>query len=134
VRIAFGLIWLIDASLKWTPHFINGYLEHLTEGSDDRPGWLQPWFRFWLNLHTPAPRFWAYLGAGTETLIALALLLGVARKLSYLSAIAFSLMIWSTAEGFGRPRHRPERRRRRGRRPHLRGGVLLATAPDRRRP
>jgi nitrite reductase (NO-forming) len=30
-------------------------------------------------------------------------ILGFARKLTYLSAIVFSLLIWSTAEGFGGP-------------------------------
>ena len=103
VRIAFGLVWLVDASLKWTPHFINGYLGHLAEGSDGRPGWLQPWFRLWRNVQAPAPRAFAYFVAVTETLIALALVSGIARKLTYLSATFFSLMIWSTAEGFGGP-------------------------------
>ena len=36
-------------------------------------------------------------------LIAVALIMGFARKLTYLSAIAFSLLIWATAEGFGGP-------------------------------
>ena len=103
VRIAFGLVWLVDASLKWTPHFINGYLDHLAEGSDGRPGRLQPWFRLWRNVQSPAPRAFAYLVAVTETLIALSLVIGIARKLTYLSATVFSLMIWSTAEGFGGP-------------------------------
>ena len=103
VRIVFGLVWLVDAALKWTPHFINGYLDHLDEGSRGRAHWLQPWFRFWHNLQAPAPRAWAYFVAVVETLIALALLLGVARKFTYLTATAFSLMIWATAEGFGGP-------------------------------
>lgn len=103
VRIAFGLIWLIDASLKWTSHFINGYLEHLAEGAEGRPDWLQPWFGFWYGLQAPAPKAWAYSVAVAETLIALALLLGLARKVAYVSATAFSFMIWSTAEGFGGP-------------------------------
>lgn len=38
-----------------------------------------------------------------ETLIAAALIFGVARKLTYVSAIIFSLLIWSTAERFGGP-------------------------------
>ena len=45
----------------------------------------------------------AYLVAVTETLIALAVLVGFARKLSYTAALVFSLLIWSTAEGFGGP-------------------------------
>jgi len=103
VRIVFGLVWAVDAALKWTPHFINGYLEHLDEGSVGRPGWLQPWFQFWHDLQSPAPRAAAYFVAITETLIAVALLLGVARKLTFLSATAFSLMIWAIPEGFGGP-------------------------------
>lgn len=102
-RVAFGVVWLVDAALKWTPHFVNGYLGHLAEGSEGRPDWLQPWFRFWSDLQAPAPSTWAYLVAITETLIAVALLLGVARKLTYIGATAFSLMIWATAEGFGGP-------------------------------
>ena len=47
--------------------------------------------------------FLAYLVAVVETLIALALIAGFARKLTYISAIVFSLLIWATAEGFGGP-------------------------------
>jgi nitrite reductase (NO-forming) len=35
--------------------------------------------------------------------IAVALIAGFARKVTYLSAIAFSVLIWATAEGFGGP-------------------------------
>ena len=38
-----------------------------------------------------------------ETLIAVALIVGFARKTTYVSAIAFSMLIWATAEGFGGP-------------------------------
>jgi hypothetical protein len=41
--------------------------------------------------------------ASGGSLIALALVLGGTRKLTYLTATAFSLMIWATAEGFGGP-------------------------------
>jgi nitrite reductase (NO-forming) len=70
---------------------------------DGQPGWLKPWFTFWINLQHPHPYFWAYLVAAVETLIALALIFGFARKLTYISAIVFSLLIWATAEGFGGP-------------------------------
>lgn len=103
VRIAFGVTWLVDASLKWRPHFIDGYLEHLAEGSEGRPEWLQPWFRFLQDVQSPAPRAWAYGVALAEMLIALALLLGLARKVTYIGGAAFSVMIWATAEGFGGP-------------------------------
>ena len=68
-----------------------------------QPGWLKWWFDFWIRLQHPNPAFYAYLVAAAETLIALAVIFGFARKLTYLGAIAFSLLIWATAEGFGGP-------------------------------
>jgi nitrite reductase (NO-forming) len=68
-----------------------------------QPGWLKPRFDFWINFQHPRVTFFAYLVAIVETLIALALIAGFARKITYISAIVFSLVIWATAEGFGGP-------------------------------
>ena len=38
-----------------------------------------------------------------ESLIALALIFGVARKLTYIGGAAFSFIVWAVAEGFGGP-------------------------------
>jgi nitrite reductase (NO-forming) len=103
VRVTFGIVWLIDAILKWLPGFRKDYLPALTEGAAGQPGWLRPWFDFWIRLQRPAPTFFAYLVAVVETLIALALIFGFARKVTYISAAAFSFLIWATAEGFGGP-------------------------------
>lgn len=102
LRIAFGVIWAVDAALKWTPGFRAGYLGDLTGAAKGQPGWLQPWFHFWISLQHPTTLF-VYLVAVVETLIAAALILGFARKLTYISAAVFSFLIWSTAEGFGGP-------------------------------
>jgi nitrite reductase (NO-forming) len=103
VRVVFGIVWLIDASLKWLPGFRDGYTDALHGGADGQPAWLNGWFSFWTNLQEPRATFFAYLVAVVETLIAVAVIVGFARKLTYLSAIVFSLLIWSTAEGFGGP-------------------------------
>jgi len=103
LRIAFGVIWLIDATLKWLPGFRAGYMSTIMGEAQSQPGWLQPWFHFWIRFQHPDAMFLAYLVAVVETLIALALIAGVARKLTYISAIVFSLLIWATAEGFGGP-------------------------------
>ena len=103
LRITFGVIWLIDATLKWLPGFRASYMSVIMAEAQGQPGWLQPWFRFWINLQHPRVTFFAYLVAVTETLIALALIAGFARKLTYSAAIVFSLLIWATAEGFGGP-------------------------------
>ncbi len=62
-----------------------------------------PWFQFWIDLQRTRVDFFAYLVAAIETLIALALILGFARKITYITGAVFSLLIWSTAEGFGGP-------------------------------
>ncbi|MDQ6726825.1 MAG: DoxX family protein [Actinomycetota bacterium] len=97
------MIWAIDAALKWTPGFRSGYLGYLTDAAKGQPAWLHPWFSFWINTQQSHPDFFAYLAASVETLIAAALILGVARKVTYSAAAVFSLLIWSTAEGFGGP-------------------------------
>jgi nitrite reductase (NO-forming) len=51
----------------------------------------------------PRADFFAYSTAVAETLIALALILGFARKVTYIGAALFSVLIWATAEGFGGP-------------------------------
>jgi nitrite reductase (NO-forming) len=103
LRITFGFIWLIDAALKWAPGFRSGYMDAISGAQDGQADWMRPWFRFWIHLQSPHPYFWAYLVAVVETLIALALIFGFARKLTYVSAIVFSLLIWATAEAFGGP-------------------------------
>lgn len=103
LRVVFGVVWLIDAVLKWLPGFRAGYMDTIMSQLDDQPGWLQPWFRFWIDLQHPAVPLFAYLVAIIETLIAVTLIVGFAQKIAYSAAVVFSLLIWSTAEGFGGP-------------------------------
>lgn len=103
VRIAFGMVWLTDAALKWLPGFRATYMDTIMEQAQGQPPWLQPWFDFWIRFQHPAPGFFAYLVATVETLLALALIFGFARKLTYIAGAAFSLLIWTTVEGFGGP-------------------------------
>src|SRR6266536_3681287 len=103
LRIGFGVIWLIDAILKWLPGFRSGYMDTIIGQAQGQPGWLKPWFDFWINLQHPRAVFFAYLVAAVETLIAVALIAGFARKLTYISAATFSVLIWATSEGFGGP-------------------------------
>src|SRR6266496_2800926 len=103
LRVGFGVIWLIDAILKWLPGFRADYMDTIMGQADGQPGWLKPWFRFWIDWQHPHPYVFAYLVAALETLIAVALIAGFARKITYTAAIVFSLLIWATAEGFGGP-------------------------------
>lgn len=103
LRIAFGVVWLLDATLKWLPAFRSSYVDVIRGAAAGQPSWLRPWFSFWIGLLAPRATFFAFALAITETLIALALIFGFARKLTYVAGIAFSLLVWSTAEGFGGP-------------------------------
>jgi uncharacterized membrane protein YphA (DoxX/SURF4 family) len=103
IRVAFGAIWAVDAWLKWQPGFRATYLPNLESVAAGEPRWLAPWFHFWLSLERPAPPMWAYLGATTETLLAIGVLLGVARVGIYVGGACYALLVWTTAGGFGGP-------------------------------
>ena len=70
LRISFGIIWLIYAVLKWLPGFRSGYMDMIMGQAHGQPGWLKPWFTFWINLQHPHAISFAYLVAALETLIA----------------------------------------------------------------
>jgi uncharacterized membrane protein YphA (DoxX/SURF4 family) len=103
LRITFGVIWLIDAVLKWLPGFRSSYMSSVKGAGMGQPGWLQWWFHLWTNMQHPAPTFWAVVVAILETLVALAVILGFARKVSYIASAVFCVVIWGVAEGFGGP-------------------------------
>jgi nitrite reductase (NO-forming) len=102
-QVTFGVIWAVDATLKWLPGFRASYMDTIMGQADGQPGWLKPWFDFWIRLQHPQAVFFAYLVAVVETLIAVALITGFARKVTYIAAAVFSVLIWATAEGFGGP-------------------------------
>jgi uncharacterized membrane protein YphA (DoxX/SURF4 family) len=103
LRIIFGLMWGIDAAFKWQAAFRDGFLDQIKSAADGQPGWLHGWFNFWIHLLSHNPHLFAMLVAVIETLIALALIFGFARRATYLAAVIFSLLIWAVAEGFGGP-------------------------------
>ena len=102
-RIVFGLIWAIDAWLKWQPGFITDFTDYLSGAQKDQPQIIHHWIGFWITTVGIDPRFFAYAVAVGETLIAVALILGVFTNLTAVGGTLLSLMIWSTAEGFGGP-------------------------------
>jgi uncharacterized membrane protein YphA (DoxX/SURF4 family) len=102
-RIMFGLIWAIDAGFKWQSGFRQAFMGMVMQEGQGEPGWLHFWFHFWVTLQHPDAMFWAYLTAVVETVVALSLIFGFARKYLYIIGALFSLTIWGTAEGFGGP-------------------------------
>ncbi len=103
IRAAFGMAWGIDAFLKWQPDFFNNYSSYITGIVSGQPSWLLPWFNFWSNLILLNPDLFAWLTRIIESIIALGLLFGFARKYIYLLGGLFALLIWAIPEGFGGP-------------------------------
>lgn len=102
LRVVFGLVWLVDAWYKWQPAFMRDNVGMIGRAAAGQPSWLVPWFQFWHWLMGQQPTLFSYTVALGETLLALALIVGLARKFTYLLGAAWSLMIWTTAEGFGK--------------------------------
>ncbi len=103
LRIAFGLVWAIDAWFKWQPDFINNFTSYLTGAQQDQPAWVQGWIGFWINVVNVDPHVFAHFVAVAETAVAIALVFGVFTSLATVGGAALALVIWSTAEGFGGP-------------------------------
>jgi len=103
LRVAFGLIWVANAAFTWTSEFAVHYVGYLHNAAHGQPAWSGWWFNFWINLVTPHADLFVWATRIIETLLALALVLGFARKTVYVLGALFSLLIWSTAEGFGGP-------------------------------
>ena len=103
LRIAFGLIWAIDAWFKWQPGFISSFTDQITKAKQDQPQGVQSWLSFWAHLVGSNPHFFAYLTAAMETALAVFLILGLLTHLTCFVGIVWSLAIWAIPEGFGGP-------------------------------
>ena len=103
LRIIFGFVWLIDASFKWSPAFINNLTDYLTEGSQGQPALVQSWINLWIHGVSVNPHLFAIIVALAESAIALGLIFGLFTEIAIAGGIAMTLVIWSTAEGFGGP-------------------------------
>ena len=103
LRILFGIIWGVDAWFKWQPSFINGFASYLSGAQEGQPLLLHHWIVFWTNTVGIDPTFFAYATAVGETAIAIALIVGAFTNLTFIVGVLLSVVIWTTAEGFGGP-------------------------------
>jgi thiosulfate dehydrogenase (quinone) large subunit len=103
VRIIFGLIWAIDAWFKWQPGFLDTITSLLNDKLKGQPPAMQAWLTFWIHTVNLDPAFFAHMVAITETLLAVGLILGAFSNTIYVIGAVLSVLIWSTAQGFGGP-------------------------------
>jgi nitrite reductase (NO-forming) len=108
LRIVFGVVWGIDGWFKWQPDFVNSFSTYLTGAQDGQPWLVHHWIGFWINTVGIDPTFFAYATAVGETAIAVALIAGAFTNLTAIVGTLLSVVIWSTAEGFGWPVHSGE--------------------------
>lgn len=101
VPIFFGVIWAIDAWFKWLPDFQHNFMKIVQAGAASQPSWLGPWYQFWQTVLQPYAHSLAVFSAIIETVIAVALIVGFARKPLYIFGALWSFGIWAIPEGFG---------------------------------
>jgi uncharacterized membrane protein YphA (DoxX/SURF4 family) len=103
LRILFGIAWAIDAQFKWQPAFQSGFASYLTGALDGQPALVKAWIGFWINIINVNPHVFGMVVALSESALAVALIFGVFSNLATLGGVLLTLVIWSTAEGFGGP-------------------------------
>lgn len=103
LRIIFGLVWAIDAAFKWTPAFQTGFVAYLTGALDGQPLLVKAWIGFWIDIVKVNPELFATVVALGETALAVGLIFGVLSNVATIGGLLLTLVIWTTAEGFGGP-------------------------------
>ncbi len=103
LRVAFGIIWAIDAEFKWHPAFLTSYLQQVVAAGEGQPSWLAWLYSGAEHVIRIDPMGFAIATAVIESVIALGLILGFARRAGYVAGFGFSVLVWVFAEGFGGP-------------------------------
>lgn len=103
-RILFGLLWTVDAVLKWQPYFLTHFTAQLTGVLAGQPAWIAAYIDLVIRVvQFIGPFPVAVLVALVESLIALSLLSGRGLRLSLPLGALYCLSVWTTAEGWGGP-------------------------------
>ena len=103
LRIAFGLVWAVDAAFKWLPAVRGNIVGVLAQALDGQPAWEAAWIHVWVNIANYNPALFGTGIAVVETLLALALIFGIFPRLALWCGLLFALLVWSVPQGFGGP-------------------------------
>jgi hypothetical protein len=105
-RVVFALLWGYDAILKLHPYFLGNYLGYLTDAqaSAGATTWQGAYLQLWITVsQTIGPILVAALVGVAEAAVALGLLFGRGLRILGPIGIGLSLVIFTTAEGWGGP-------------------------------
>lgn len=103
LRIVFGIFWLVDGALKFSPDLVQGFPQMVRDASSGQPAWLGGWFSAWASVVSSNPAFFVYGTGIVEVLLAFCMIAGFMRKTAYAATFFVSLLIWAVPEGFGGP-------------------------------
>ena len=105
LRIAFGLVWAVDAALKWMPGFIEGQTlpDELGRAEEVGTPVMHEWLLLWNRVGLADPSLFAHVVAIVETAVAVLLVLGLLSRTTLLASAVLSLGIWTGAEGMHLP-------------------------------
>lgn len=103
LRIVFGVVWAIDAQFKWQPAFQTGFASYLTGALDGQPPAVKARIDFWVKIINVNPHVFGIVVAMSESALAIALIFGLFSNLATIGGVLLTLVIWTTAEGFGGP-------------------------------
>ncbi len=102
-RLLLGAAWLVNGLLKFTSGYVDSFLSDVQASQSNAPSWLSGWYGFWVGQATNNSTLIVYTVGVLETLLGVALLLGLLRKITYSAGAILSLLIWAIPEGFGGP-------------------------------
>ena len=103
MRVAFGVVWLIDGFLKFQPGEANTFVQTMQGIAVGQPAWLAPWFGFWAGMISQNSILFVNLIGACEILLGLALVFGFMRMIVYILGVLYSFSLWAIPEGFGGP-------------------------------
>jgi thiosulfate dehydrogenase (quinone) large subunit len=98
VRILFGVLWAIDAYLKWRPSFIHGQVLAKDLNPSKIPQPLHSWVQLWHDISAVSPAGFAVFIACVETLIAVAMIFGFLSNLTFIGTAIYSFGVWTAPE------------------------------------
>lgn len=104
IRIAFGVVWVINTLLQAQPAYLDHFLGYFTPRVAGQPAFIQHYLQWMISLITAAgPARVALATVVLDALIALSLLTGAAGRLFAGIGAVYCLWLWTTVGGWGGP-------------------------------
>src|SRR6266849_8471490 len=101
VRIAFGVIWLIDGGLEWQPADFHNFLQLITAMSQGQPAPLAAVISAGQAVVAINPILANGLLAALETAVGLSLITNALSRWALRISVLLAALIWVFGQGFG---------------------------------